>query len=196
MNARIVRGVGAAAGAAVLIAACTGSPAGSPGSSAAAGGAASDPGGRPSTGGQAANSGQAANGGGAASSIAACSLLTPAEIQQALGVAVNGGTLQTGNDEQANCEWDNADSSIAVGVIVQPYDDFLWKTMSSAQAATAVSGIGEAAYKGYPHAGDLSIKQGGHEIDIGIIDFTDAQPKIDAAALTFAKLVLSRIQGG
>ena len=187
MNARVVRGVSAVAGAVALVAACTGSPAGSPGSSAAAGGAASDPGGQPSP------AGQAGNGGGALSSIAACSLLTPAEINQALGVTVNAGTLQTGNDEQANCEWDNADSSVAVGVIVQPYDDTLWKTMSSASAATAVSGLGEAAFKGFPHAGDLSIKQGGREIDIGIVDFKDDQGKIDAAALALAKLVLSRL---
>jgi hypothetical protein len=186
MTNRILGRIGAVVGAAALFAACTASPGGSPGSSTAAGGGASDPGGQPSAAGQSAQ-------GGAVSSIAACSLLTPAEIQQALGVAVNGGTLQTGNDEQANCEWDNADSSIAVGVIVQPYDDTLWKTMSSAQAATPVSGLGDAAFKGFPHAGDLSIKQGGHEIDIGIIDFTDDQQKVDAAAVTLAKLVLSRI---
>ena len=187
MNARIVRGVSAVAGAAVLIAACSGSPAGSPGSSAAAGGGGSSPGDQPATG------GRVANGGGSVSGISACSLLTPAEIQGALGATVNAGTLQTGNDEQANCEWDNADSSIAVGVIVQPYDDTLWKTMSSAQAATPVSGIGEAAYKGYPHAGDLAIKQGGHEIDVAIADFADDQTKVDAAVLALAKLVLSRV---
>lgn len=183
---RIASSVGAIAGAALLIAACTGSPAGSPGSSAAAGGAASDPGGQPSTAGS-------STGEGSVSSIAACSLLTPDEIQQALGVSVNSGTLQTGNDEQANCEWDNADSSVAVGVIVQPYDDTLWSTMASAEAAKPVSGVGEAAFKGWPHAGDLSIKQGGHEIDIGIIDFKDDQQTVDAAALALGKLVLSRL---
>ena len=65
--------------------------------------------------------------------------------------------------------------------------------MSSASNATAVSGLGEAAYKNYPHAGDLSIKQGGHEIDLGIVDFKDNQEKVDAAVLALAKLVLSRV---
>jgi hypothetical protein len=189
MNNRFLKGLGAAAGAVALIAACTGSPAGSPGSSAAAGGAASDPGGQPTAAG-----GQAASGGGT-SSISACSLLTAAEIQGAIGVPMKDGAPQTGNDEQSICNWDSQDDSqsITVGVIVQPYDDSLWTTMSSASAATAVSGLGEAAYKGYPHAGDLAIKQKGHEIDIAIVDFKDAQPKVDAADLALAKLVLSRV---
>ena len=65
--------------------------------------------------------------------------------------------------------------------------------MSSASLATPVSGIGEAAYKGIPHAGDLAIKQGGHEIDVAIMDFKDDQQKVDAANLALAKLVLSRV---
>jgi hypothetical protein len=190
MNNRFLKGLGAAAGAVALIAACTGSPAGSPGSSAAAGGAASDPGGQPSAAG-----GQAASGGGSGSAVSACSLLTAAEIQGVIGVPMKDGAPQTGNDEQSICNWDSQDDSqsITVGVIVQPYDDSLWTTMSSASAATAVSGLGEAAYKGYPHAGDLAIKQKGHEIDIAIVDFKDAQPKVDAADLALAKLVLSRV---
>jgi len=181
MHRPVLRRVSAVVGAAVLIAACSSSPGGSPGSSAVSGGAASDPGDRPS-------------GGGAVGSVAACSLLTTGEIQAAIGAPMAAGVLQTGNPDQADCEWASSDDgSISVGVIVQPYDDFLWQTMSSSQHATAVSGIGEAAYKGFPHAGDLSIKQGGREIDVGIIDFKDDQQKIDAATLTLAKLVLSRI---
>ena len=80
-----------------------------------------------------------------------------------------------------------------VGLIVQDYDDTLWQTMSSSKQATPVSGIGEKAYKDYPHSGDLSVKQGGYEIDIGIVDFTDDNAKVDAAALTLMKLVLPQI---
>lgn len=181
MSARIFRGVSAVVGAAALVAACTGSSIGSPGSSAAAGGGGSNPGAQASAGGD-------------VSAMSGCALLAPAEIQQALGVAVTAGTFQTGNPEHVNCEWDGQDDdSLAVGVIVQPYDDSFWKTMSSASAATAVSGLGEAAYKGYPHAGNLAIKQGGHEIDVSIVDFKDDQQKVDAAVLALAKLVLSRV---
>lgn len=188
MNVRILRGVSAVAGAAALIAACTSTPTGSPGSSTAAGGGGSNP----SV--QAPAAGQATQAGGDGSALSGCSLLTPAEIQQALGATVKAGTFQTGNDEQVNCEWDGQDDdSLAVGLTIQPYDDSLWTTMSSAQAAIAVSGLGEAAYKGYPHAGDLAIKQGGHEIDVGIVDFKDDQQKVDAAALALAKLILSRV---
>ncbi len=188
MNVRILRGVSAVAGAAALIAACTGTPTGSPGSSTAAGGGGSSPVVEATVG------AQATQAGGDGSAMSGCSLLTPVEIQQALGAVVKAGTFQTGNPDQTNCEWDGQDDdSLAVGVIVQPYDDSLWTTMSSAQAATAVSGLGEAAYKGYPHAGDLAIKQSGHEIDVSIIDFKDDQQKVDAAVLALAKLVLSRV---
>ena len=73
------------------------------------------------------------------------------------------------------------------------YDDKLYHTMSSAQAAKPVSGFGEAAYKDYPHVGDIAIKHDGHEIDIGVVDFKLSNGKVDAAAATFAKLVLSRV---
>ena len=104
MSARIVRGLGAVVGTAALIAACTGSPGGSPGSSTAAGGGGSDPGGRASA------AAEATQAGGDVSAMSGCSLLTPAEIQQALGAAVKAGTFQTGNPEQVNCEWDGQDN--------------------------------------------------------------------------------------
>jgi hypothetical protein len=187
MSIRILKGVSAVVGAAALIAACSSAPAGSP-SASTTGVGGLDAGGQPSAG------GQVVQGGGDVSSISACSLLTPAEIKQALGVAVKAGTAQTGNPDQASCQWDGLDDdTFTVGVVVQPYDDSLWTNMSSASLATPVSGIGEAAYKGIPHAGDLAIKQGGHEIDVAIIDFKDDQQKVDAANLALAKLVLSRV---
>jgi Protein of unknown function (DUF3558) len=173
---------------AVALAACTGSASLPPASSTA--GAV---GGQGSTSLPAASH-AAANGGGV-SSIDACSLLKPEEIQGALGPAMKPGQAQEGNGEQAICNWDSQDDSqsITVGVTVQPYDDSLWSMMISAPDASPVSGIGEAAYGGLPHAGDLAIKQNGREIDLAIIDFKDAQPKIDAADLALAKLVLSRL---
>jgi len=188
MSLRILTRVSAVVGTAVLAAACTGSSAGSPGSSIAAGGGGSSPAVQTSAGGQVTQTG------GSVSSTDGCSLLTPAEIQQAIGTSVKAGTFQTGNAEQENCDWEGQDDdTLSVGVIVQPYDDSLWTAMSSASSATAVSGLGEAAYKGYPHAGDLAIKQAGHEIDVSIVDFKNDKPKVDAAALALAKLVLSRV---
>jgi hypothetical protein len=127
-------------------------------------------------------------------SIDVCALLTPAEIQQALGVAMKPGVKQT-TDNSSECQWDSQDESDAVGVSVSvaTYDDKLYRTMSSAQAAKPVSGFGEAAYKDYPHHGDIAIKHDGHEIDIGVVDFKLSNEKLDAAAAGFAKLVLSRV---
>jgi len=136
------------------------------------------------------------NGGGKASSVKACDLLTLDEIKQATGATMGAGVLQT-TDTQANCEWsapsDVSSGATGLGVKVQDYDDTLWQTFSAAKQATAVSGIGEKAYKDYPAHGDLSVKQGGYEIDIGIADFTDDNATVDAAALALMKLVLPRL---
>ena len=140
--------------------------------------------------------GGAGSGAGKASSVKVCDLLTLDEIKQATGAAMGAGVLQT-TDSQADCEWnapsDASSGALGVGVIVQDYDDTLWQTMAAAKQATAVSGIGEKAYKGFPHSGDLSVKQGGYEIDIGIVDFSDDNAKVDGAALTLMKLVLPRL---
>jgi hypothetical protein len=133
-------------------------------------------------------------GGGDVSSIKACSLLTPAEIQSALGAAMKDG-LEQDTDGQVECNWDpqNDTEATAVSVSVARYDDTLWQTISQAQGATPVSGFGEAAFSGFPHDGDLSIKKDGFQIDIGIVYFGTDQAKVKAADATFANLVLSRL---
>src|SRR5512143_2091261 len=116
----------------------------------------------------------AGNGGtGNVAGIDACSLLTPDEIKAALGVDMKAGVPQA-TDTQVECEWDSQKDSDAVGVSVSvnKYDDALWKALSSAGNAKPISGFGEAAFTGVPHAGDIAIKQGGYEIDLGIVDFT------------------------
>ena len=65
--------------------------------------------------------------------------------------------------------------------------------MASSQKAIAVTGIGQQAFKGVPHSGDLSVKQGKYEVDVGIVDFKHDTATVDAAALTLMSLVLSRL---
>jgi hypothetical protein len=134
-------------------------------------------------------------GGGAASAVKACDLLTLAEIKQATGADMGAGHLQT-TDTQASCDWSSPDGSpgaSGVGVIVRDFDDVLWRTMASSQKAIAVTGIGQQAFKGVPHSGDLSVKQGKYEVDVGIVDFKHDTATVDAAALTLMSLVLSRL---
>jgi hypothetical protein len=135
-----------------------------------------------------------AAGSGAAPSIDACALLTPSEIQQALGVAMKPGVKQT-TSTSSQCQWDSQEESAAAGVSVSvaTYDDALFRTLSGSKLAKPVSGFGEAAFKGVPHAGDLVIKRDGREIDLGIVDFRLAPEKVDNAAANLAKLVLSRL---
>ena len=134
-------------------------------------------------------------GGGNASAIKACDLLTLEEIQQATGASMSAGKLQT-TDTQASCDWSSPDGSSGasgVGVIVHEFDNVLWQAMTSSPHAIPVTGIGEQAYKGYPHSGDLSVKKGKYEVDVGIVDFKHDNATVDAAALKLMNLVLSRL---
>jgi hypothetical protein len=132
-------------------------------------------------------------GGGNAGSLNACDLLSTDEIKAAVGWPVGTGLLQN-TDTQTDCEWDGqGDQAGSVGLTVANYDDSLWQAGSSAGSSTAVSGIGDAAYKGWPHAGDLAIKVGSYEVDVAIIDFYKAGDKVDAEDLVLAKLVLPRL---
>jgi hypothetical protein len=137
----------------------------------------------------------AGTGGAAASTIKACNLLTVEEIKQATGAAMTAGQLQT-TDTQASCDWSSSDETSGasgVGVIVQDFDKSLWQNMSASEHAAPVTGVGEQAYKGFPHGGDLSVKQGKYEVDVGIVDFKHDNATVDAAALKLMKLVLSRL---
>jgi hypothetical protein len=131
---------------------------------------------------------------GKASAVEACTLLQPAEIQQGLGVAVKAGA-RLAPDDPSQCQWESQVESdgVAVSVSVQPFDDVVFHQLSTVGKAVPVSGLGESAFKGVPHAGDLIIKDGGYEIDIGLVDFNLPQPKADAAVLEFGKLVLARV---
>lgn len=179
-----LRGASLAA-AAIMLAACSSGGSTSPTATPAGGGG---------TGTSGPGATSQSGGGGGLSGLKACSLLTPAEIQAAIGVAVNDG-LEQDTDGQVECNWDptdaNADGSVSVSVAT--FDSTLWNTLSSAQNAKPVSGVGEAAFSGVPHSGDLSIKQSGYMIEIGIVSFTLDQSKISAADTTFANLVLGRI---
>jgi hypothetical protein len=126
------------------------------------------------------------------STIDACSLLSPAEIQQALGVPMKPGVKQT-TETSSQCQWDSQDGGVGVSVSVATFDAQLFGTMSSAKAAKPVSGYGEAAFKDYPHTGDIAIKHDGHEVDVGVVDFKLNTEKIDDVAAGFAKVVLSRL---
>jgi hypothetical protein len=110
------------------------------------------------------------------------------------GVAVKAGVKQT-TSTSSECQWDSQDESAAAGVSVSvaTYDDVLFHQEASSKRAVPVSGLGETAFKGFPHAGDLSIKQGGHVIDLGVVDFRLAPEKVDNAARALATLVLSRL---
>jgi hypothetical protein len=151
----------------------------------------------PATGGGGSTSGSAAtnsSAGGNVSSIKACSLLTPADIQSALGVAMKDGVEQD-SDGQVECDWNpkDDDTGPAVSVSVATYDDAVWQTLSHGENATPIGGFGDAAYTGFPHQGDIAIKVKGFEVDLGIVDFTDPAAKIDAADKSLAQLVLGRL---
>jgi hypothetical protein len=123
----------------------------------------------------------------------ACGLLTVDEIKQAVGFAVNPGVLQN-SDNQSDCEWASTQSDTAtVGLTVSTYDDFMWQAGSGAGNSKPVSGIGDAAFKGWPTSADLTVKANGYQVVMAIIDFQAKQDAIDSENLALAKLVLPRL---
>jgi hypothetical protein len=149
-----------------------------------------------SSGGGAATPRSSAAGGGpvgSPSAANACSLLTPDEIASITGFAVKDGVLQT-NAATSDCQWQSqvADTD-TVGLTIQPYDEELWQTMSSSSHAVTVSGIGEAAFKGFPHVGDLAIKAKGYEIDIAVISGTQQAAQEDAETVALGQMVVPRL---
>lgn len=135
------------------------------------------------------------SGGGDISKVDACSLLKPADIQQATGVAFMAGVNQD-SDIVKQCEWDPQDGSqtLTVGIDVRAFDPGEWQVITEFPHAAAVSGLGDAAYKGSPLQGDLSVKAKGYEIDLAIVNFsTKSQAEIDQANLDLMKLVLTRL---
>ena len=134
-----------------------------------------------------------ANGGNAGGMPDACSLLTTAEIQGAVGFAVKDGVASSGTGT-SSCNWDGAtDDSQAVGVSVQTYDDTLWQTGASTANAKPVSGLGDAAYSGWPTSNGLNVKIKGYMVGFGVIDFKKTNDVIVGEDTALAKLVLPRL---
>ena len=157
----------------------TGSPAVEGGGTAGGGGASSQP--------------NAGGGGGGAGSLNACELLSASDVQAAVGWAVSAGVLQN-TDSQTDCEWTGAsDDSKGVGITISDFDQTVWDAGANAQASTAVSGIGEAAYKGWPVPGDLAIKVKGYEVNVAVLDFSVSTAQEDQATLALANLVLPKL---
>jgi hypothetical protein len=178
----------------VLAAGCSsGTPAASsaPATSSTAGGGASTQT-ASQVGGDSGGATAAVNPGGNASTIDACKLLTADEIKGATGITVTTGVLQT-TDTQADCEWDSADGATSVGLTVATFDDTLWSTLSTSADAKPVSGLGEAAYSGVPHFGDLAVKVKGYEVDVAIVDFQTQASKLVGEDEALAQIVLPRL---
>ncbi len=123
----------------------------------------------------------------------ACGLLTVDEIKQATGLTVNPGVLQN-SDNQSDCEWAIAqDDAASVGLTVSKYEDFLWQAGATAGNSKPVSGVGEAAFKGWPTFAALNIKAKGYQVVLAVASFKVTQEVIDNGNLAMAKLVLPRL---
>jgi hypothetical protein len=142
-----------------------------------------------------ATGGSSGGGGGDLSTVDACSLLSPAEIEQALGVTDFGAGQNQDSDIVKQCEWDEQGDNplLTVGVTVRTFTAEDWQTVQAFPNAVAVSGMGDAAYRNSPLTGDLSVKHDGYEIDMGIVNFsTKPQAEIDQATDSLMQLILSR----
>jgi hypothetical protein len=148
---------------------------------------------QPAGGGSSQGAGAGGGSGAGAATLNPCTMLSAGDIQTATGWMVGAGQLQT-TDSQSDCQWaDAADDSHAVGVTIADFDDTIWQAGVSSSYAKPVSGLGDAAFEGWPTANALSIKVKGYEVTVGIIDFAKTNDEIHAADETLANIVLPKL---
>jgi hypothetical protein len=177
----------------------------------AACGASSGPTGTPAGGGGASTSGQtlsataatSAGGGTQTGAVAACTLLTPADVQLAFGSPAGSPTVNQGGGNSNNCTYGLADSNrydtIELQVLTEQSDyDRAKATTTSGITVTPVSGVGDDAF--FFDAGgagtSLYVKKGGTLFEITILpigDTTMAASQIMTAEEAVAKAVAGRV---
>ncbi len=146
----------------------------------------------------AAPSGAAGGGGGGGggeglAGLNACQLLTPEEIQGVIGSGVMPG-VQQDSTGQTECDWTGTtDQAAAVSLSVAAYDDSLWQAGASSPRSKPVSGLGDAAYQGWPTSVTLNVKVKGYAVTIGVVSFSLADTVIDDDDAALAKIVLPKL---
>jgi hypothetical protein len=127
--------------------------------------------------------------------IDACSLLTPAEIQEALGKPVKAGVPTDRSGDSVSCDWDGQVEGDAVAVTLQidAFDMDLWRIETSAEGVERMPGIGDEAVRGWITNGLLLIRTGAYEVDLGVIAVFADDATIKAAQDRLGKLVVSRL---
>jgi hypothetical protein len=189
--------------AAVTFAACAGggSATTKPGED---GGGSPAPGATSASGTSATGSGQAGGGqttgGGRAtagdiSKIDTCSLLTPKEIEAAVGSPMQDGHKANHSGNTAGCEWmpQQESAGLEVDVTITPFDQDLWNRETTVTGIEAVPGVGDAAFRGFVTAQLLLIKQDGMEVDLAVIAPLLPIQKVKDAQVPLAKTLLSRL---
>lgn len=122
-----------------------------------------------------------------------CHLLTPAEIQQQLGVAVDDGKLQT-TPSQATCDWTGTGpGGVGLTVSVEDLDQDVWNSFASLGRAKVVNGLGDAAFANVPTPHTVMVRRGKYEIDVGVVDFSMSDDRQTDAAKALAVLVVPRV---
>jgi hypothetical protein len=144
-----------------------------------------------------------AGGGTQTGTVAACSLLTPADVQLAFGSAAGSPTVDQGGGKSNNCTYGLADpnryDTIELQVLTEQSDyDRAKATTTSGITVTPVSGVGDDAF--FFDAGgagtSLYVKKGGMLFEITIFPIGDAAMaagQIMTAEEAVAKAVAGRI---
>ena len=139
------------------------------------------------------DAGGGGGGGGGLDGLNACQLLTPDEIQGVIGSGVMPG-VQQDSTGQTECDWSGTtDQAAAVSLSVATYDDSLWQAGASSPQSKPVSGLGDAAYQGWPTSVTLNIKVKGYEVAIAVVSFSLANTVIDDDDTSLAKIVLPKL---
>ena len=139
------------------------------------------------------SAGGGGGGGGGLAGLNACQLLTPDEIQGVIGSGVMPG-VQQDSTGQTECDWNGTtDQAAAVSLSVATYDDSLWQAGASSPRSKPVSGLGDAAYQGWPTSVALNVKVKGYAVTIAVVSFSLANTVIDDDDTALAKIVLPKL---
>lgn len=131
---------------------------------------------------------------------APCSLVTRAEVQEAAGVSVSEGTLNSMNKLVCEYKAGAAGSMISVLLTAKSPADSAEKTVAELQKrriqASVVAGVGAGAYESSPGYGmqQLGAYQGSKHVVVTVLLMGTPEAKAKAAALAVMKKALTRVK--
>mgnify|MGYP007068280227 CR=1 FL=1 len=135
----------------------------------------------------------------AQTAVSPCALVTRAEVQEAAGVSISEGALNTTNKLVCDFKAGATGSLVSLLLTTKEPADSAEKTATELNkrkiAATVVAGIGDGAYAASPGYGmqQLGAYKGAKHVVVTVLLMGAPEAKAKAVAVTIAKKALARM---